>query len=258
MVPGTAAFLLALLLAAVLGPRAPLDARSLPEARTEPHTIRIAHIEQAPPPPPTPVREPDPPAPDLPSVPELPDPPTPAGNRLQSNESLQSGRLWLATGSFPELRATYRRIGFAAYRDAMSALGARFFLYDVSRRRLVAEVDPETGARLPDASRSDLSPWPRDVTRHLSDVVARATDSGASRIVLLPPAELDAALLGSVDAHLRTLTLDPASVRRLDLAYELRDGRLGCEVITAAFDDGSERALDLRVDLSPRMSGEEA
>lgn len=251
--PGAAAFLLAILLTAVLGGRDPLGARREPEETpTAPHTIRIARIEQSP----ASRGEPESPAPALPraGAPEPPNPPTRSADDAWNEERLQSGHRWLASGEFPELRATYRRIGFPAYRDAMQALGARFFLYDVSRRRLMAEVDPASGQRLPGASRSGLSAWPRDVTRHMS----RAIDSEASRVVLLPPVELDAALLGSVDTHLRAHMLDPSGVRRLDLAYELQAGRLGCEVLAAAFADGSERTLSLRVDLSPPRGGEHA
>ena len=37
---------------------------------------------------------------------------------------------------------------------------------------------------------------------------------------------------------------------RIDVAYELVDGRLHCEVLSLGLRDGAERAVGLRIDLS--------
>ena len=71
-----------------------------------------------------------------------------------------------------------------------------------------------------------------------------------SRVILLPPARLDAALLGALDAHLRALGLDPGDLLRVDVAYELRAGNLHCDVLLVAMRDGTERPLSLEIDLS--------
>ncbi|MCZ6823407.1 MAG: hypothetical protein O7F10_10700 [Deltaproteobacteria bacterium] len=203
---------------------------------------------------------------ELPAEPEarpLP-PPRPApspsplrATQVPSSDALERGESLLRSGRFPHLRASYGRIGFEAYRDAMLELGGVFFLFDGKARQPVAEVDPRTGALGGELVRADLSRWPRDVTRHLSEPLRLGQASygpRVSRVILLPPARLDAALLGGLDAHLRALDLDPGDLLRVDLAYELRGGNLYCDVLLVAMRDGTERSLSLQIDLSGGMT----
>jgi hypothetical protein len=167
--------------------------------------------------------------------------------------ALQRGTARLRSGRFPRLRASYARIGFARYRDAVHQLGGAFFLYDAETRRPLARVDPGSGAILDGLELAGLSVWPRDVTRHLPAALASGRErlgQSVDRVVLLPPTSLDAALLGGLDVHLRQLGIEPARVVRVDVAYELHDGRLACEVLTVALSDGKERDLQLHIDLS--------
>lgn len=169
------------------------------------------------------------------------------------SEALERGGALLRAGAFPRLRATYVRIGFAAYRDAVVELGGAFYLYDARARQPLAEVDPRTGSLRDAAVRTTLSRWPRDVTRHLPAALRRGRErygQRVSRVVLLPPASLDAALLGALDQHLRGLGSSAAALLRVDVAYELRADRLHCEVLSVGLSDGSERSLGLRIDLS--------
>jgi hypothetical protein len=66
---------------------------------------------------------------------------------------------------------------------------------------------------------------------------------------------VDAALLGALDQRLAELGLHPNSLLRVDVAYELRSGRLHCEVLAVALRDGSERDLGLWIDLSEGARG---
>jgi hypothetical protein len=201
-----------------------------------------------------------PPAREAPNPPPRPKPrPRPSGIPAQraSNE-LSRGERLLEAGSFPTLRATYRRIGFDAYRDAVLALGGSFFLFDAVERRPLAEIDPRTGAVTSRELREGLSRWPRDVTRH----VPRALERGrrrwgerASRVILLPPAHVDAALLGALDTYLRAQGERGDRLVSVDLAYELRDGRLGCEVLALSLPGGTRRSVGLHVDLSGGAAG---
>ena len=173
-------------------------------------------------------------------------------------EALARGDALLRAGAFPRLRATYIRIGFAAYRDAVLELGGAFYLYDLRARRVLAEVDPHSGLLGAERVPEELSRWPRDVTRHLEGALALGRErygARASRVVLLPPASLDAALLGALDRRLRELGVSSDSLLRVDVAYELGGGRLHCEVLTVALRDGSEHDLGLRVDLSSGERG---
>ncbi len=172
----------------------------------------------------------------------------PEARTVSTEETIVRGRRLLDSGRFPRLRGTYERIGFEAYRGAMERLGARIFFYDGLHRRPVAEIEGELAP-----TSSELSRWPRDLTRHLESELREGRElhgTHVSRVVLLPPARLDALLLGSVEESLQRRGLDPTLLSRLDLAYEIREGRLGCELLTAGMQDGTEVSLGLHVDLS--------
>lgn len=224
--------------------------------REEPKAIRIAAIalpEELPAAPdqePAPARRPDPP-PRPPTDP--PSQPAEKHEVVPSATDLARGEALLEAGAFPRMRASYARIGFERYRDALLALGGSFYLYDRERREILAGVDPRTESVFPAASSPGLSRWPRDVTRHLKgalEVGRSRYGSRATRVILLPPAGLDAALLGALESRLRRLGVDPGSVVRMDVVYELRAGRLHCSVLAVGLRDGGERELDLAIDLS--------
>ncbi len=186
-------------------------------------------------------------------------PPVPVAH-VPEPDTLERGESLLRSGTFPRLRATYDRIGFAAYRDVMLRLGGAFFLFDAKARQPVAQVDPRNGALRGEHVRGGLSRWPRDVTRHLGEPLRMGQASygpRVSRVILLPPVRLDAALLGGLDAHLRALGLDPADLLRVDVAYELRSGELHCDVLRVAMRDGTEHPLSLNIDLSGGATGTE-
>ena len=245
-----AAFGVALVVLLLLSPSL-REQLARPLARSSPapveRRIEIVEIEL----PAEPEARPLPPPRPAPSPPPLP------ATQVPSSDALERGESLLRSGRFPHLRASYGRIGFEAYRDAMLELGGVFFLFDGKARQPVAEVDPQTGALGGEFVRADLSRWPRDVTRHLSEPLRLGQASygpRVSRVILLPPARLDAALLGGLDAHLRALDLDPGDLLRVDLAYELRGGNLYCDVLLAAMRDGTERSLSLQIDLSGGMT----
>lgn len=234
-----AAFGMALVVLLLLSPSL-REQLARPLARSSPASverrIEIVEIEL----PAEPEARPLPPPRPAPSPPPLP------ATQVPSSDALERGESLLRSGRFPHLRASYGRIGFEAYRDAMLELGGVFFLFDGKARQPVAEVDPRTGALGGELVRADLSRWPRDVTRHLSEPLRLGQASygpRVSRVILLPPARLDAALLGGLDAHLRALDLDPGDLLRVDLAYELRGGNLYCDVLLVAMRDGTERSL---------------
>ena len=187
------------------------------------------------------------------SPPPPPEPPAVPVARVAQSEAHPRGESLLESGTFPRLRATYKRIGFSAYRDAVLELGGGFFLFDASARTPVAEVDPRSGAVQSERVRANLSRWPRDVTRHLGETLRLGQERygpRVSRVILLPPVHLDAALLGALDAHLRAQDIETRALVRVDVAYELRGGRLHCDVLTLALRDGTERPVSLEIDLS--------
>lgn len=217
-----------------------------PEREAPSAAIEIASVKLPPRPAPRSVR-PAPPIPPAPPARERAEPVHP------DSELLSRGAELLAEGAFPRLRATYIRIGFDAYRRALVGLGGAFYLYDGRERQPVVEVDGVTGDLGSEGWRSELSRWPRDVTRHLPGALERGRrryGARVSHVVLLPPARLDAALLGAVDRRMRELGLDARSLLHIDVAYELRGDRLECDVLAVGLSDGTERDLGLLVDLS--------
>jgi hypothetical protein len=164
----------------------------------------------------------------------------------------------LSEGRLPKLKADGRRIGFIAYRDAMLALGGGFFLYDALAKRPVAEIDPLTGEVRSETLRSGLSDWPRDMTSLFEPALElgrKRYGSRASRVVLLPPAFIDTTLVTALRRELPLLGVDVDAVVRVDLVYELRDGRLECDVVGVGLRDAGDRALELRVTLSDPIPG---
>jgi len=254
---GGVACAVALAVAWMLAP-VPTLPESTPEAPEIPDAIEIAHIEPPrEPPPPRPAPRPAPPARRPPPVPPpkpAPPPGLPAAAPVTKASAADRARgaALLRAGVFPRMRASYARIGFERYRDAVLALGGRFYLFDAARGQPVAEIDPRTGGirevPLPDTA----SRWPRDVTRHLPDALARGRERygvSVERVVLLPPASLDHALLGALDRHLSEQGT-AARLQRVDVVYELRNGRLYGDVRAVALADGSERTVGLVIDLS--------
>jgi len=169
--------------------------------------------------------------------------------------ALAIGRYRLEEGRYPHQRASYARIGFEAYRDAMLALGGAFFLFDTRSDRVLAQVNPYTlEMRAVDTPASHLSRWPRDVTRHLGAALdapnARRDFGRATRVVLLPPADIDAALVGGLDRALQRMGMNIERVTQVLLTYELTDAGLECEVSKLALRDGTEKPVSLRLSLS--------
>jgi hypothetical protein len=219
-----------------------------PDDRLEEPPIRVA-LAAPPEPERIPEATPDPPRASPPPRSSPAEPPA----VVPDSAALERGAELMESGTFPRLRATYHRIGFADYRDAMLALGGRFFLFDSSERRPVAEIEPRSGAIRGETVRPGLSRWPRDVTRHLASALEegrRRYGARVTRVVLLPPRGLDAALLGALDARLREVGLRPSDALQVSVAYEMRGVRLHCAVVGVTLRDGTERPLPLLVDLS--------
>ena len=268
-----AALVVALLVMICLAPDSERALEIEPDSPASPPlaTIEITRVElPEPQPAPAPVPEPVPmPAPTVKPEPKpepapeakrpKPPPPKPAGVPAKAepvrpgSDVLARGHSLLRAGAFPRLRASYARIGFPRYRDAVLGLGGVFYLFDPGSRQVLAQVDPLTNANFAVVERSDLSQWPRDVTRHLAEALERGRvryGERAGRVILLPPARIDAALLGALDQELRARSLAPETLARVDVAYEMRDGRLHCEVLAVALGEAGERPLDLLIDLS--------
>jgi type IV secretory pathway VirB10-like protein len=204
------------------------------------------------PPPPLPARAAAPPLPTITATAKAA--PRPSLPVLQSTGK----RGELSAGRLPKLKADGRRIGFIAYRDAMLALGGGFFLYDALAKRPFAEIDPVTGEVRSETLRSGLSDWPRDMTSLFEaalELGRKRYGARASRVVLLPPAHIDTTLVTALRRELPLLGVDPDAVVRVDLVYELRDGRLECDVVGVGLRDAGDRTLELRVTLSDPIPG---
>jgi hypothetical protein len=218
-------------------------------------------VEPAPVEPPPPVRQepaPRPPPAAAPRLPTITATARLAPPRSLTGEKAPPKRGDLSDGRLPKVQGSTVRIGFAAYRDAMLALGGGFFLYDAAAKKLLAEIDPLTGEIRSEELRDGLSDWPRDFTPYFEAALAlgqKRYGARASRVVLRPPAYLDTTLVTALRRELPPLGVDVDAVVRVDLVYELRDGRLECEVVGVGLRDAGDRALELRVTLSDSIPG---
>jgi hypothetical protein len=217
----------------------------------------------APPPPPSPPAEPPPAAQAEPAASALPSAPViTATARAAEPREVKAGdtapRSVESPAVLPKVRGSMVRIGFGSYRDAMRALGGGFFLYDAAAKRPVAEIDPVSGAVLSEALRDGLSDWPRDVTSDLASALElgqKRYGPRVSRVVLMWPAALDTALIAALQRELPPLGVAYDEVVRVDVVYELRAGRLECDVVGVGLRDAGDRALELRVTLSDPIPG---
>ena len=223
-------------------------------APTEP-MIALAPVHPAPTP------EPAPPAPRAPIHAEVDEPdvedseataiaPEPVGEAglAMGRELLSSG------GAFPALNATYEDFGsFHEYARSMLRLGARFVV--VRDHRIVGAADVETGALSNFEFGAAFSPIPRDYSHEpalarLGDAVRKRYGPG-SRVKMLLPRDLDAALFGGIALVLAARGEAPDAYSEIQGRYEpATDGRVWFRVESGTRSDGASVALPRLLDLS--------
>ena len=129
-------------------------------------------------------------------------------------------------GSFPAITANYRvNLGFQSYVKSLQSLGARFFIRDRRRRKLVGEVDFHTLYLSPIRHLNGLSPRSRIISSELaaSQYIELANvmfGKSDYQMILLLPLQIDAALIAGMEKALRQSGYDVRNFISLQARYE--------------------------------------
>ena len=129
-------------------------------------------------------------------------------------------------GSFPAITANYRvNLGFEAYVHSLRSLGARFFIQDLARRKLVGEVDFQTLYLSPIRHLVGLSPRSRIISAESAanqyiELANVMFGKGHYQMILLLPLDIDAALIGGMEKALRQSGYDVRDFISLEARYE--------------------------------------
>jgi hypothetical protein len=148
-------------------------------------------------------------------------------------------------GSFPAITANYRvNLGFESYVKSLQSLGARFFIRDRRRRKLVGEVDFHTLYLSPIRHLNGLSPRSRIISSELaaSQYIELANvmfGKGDYQMILLLPLQIDAALIAGMEKALRQSGYDVKNFISLQARYEKDSRGLWLVVVK-----GTHRTLD--------------
>jgi len=148
-------------------------------------------------------------------------------------------------GSFPAITANYRvNLGFQSYVRSLQGLGARFFIRDRRRRKLVGEVDFHTLYLSPIRHLNGLSPRSRIISNELAanqyiELANVMFGKGDYQMILLLPLQIDAALIAGMEKALRQSGYDVRNFISLQARYEKNSRGLWLVVVK-----GTHRTFD--------------
>jgi hypothetical protein len=157
-------------------------------------------------------------------------------------------------GSFPAITANYRvNLGFESYVKSLQSLGARFFIRDRWRKKLVGEVDFHTLYLSPIRHLNGLSPRSRIISSELAanqyiELANVMFGKGDYQMILLLPLQIDAALTAGMEKALRQAGYDVRNFISLQARYENDSRGLWLVVVK-----GTHRTLD-RIPLRVRFN----
>jgi hypothetical protein len=157
-------------------------------------------------------------------------------------------------GSFPAITANYRvNLGFESYVKSLQGLGARFFIRDRRRRKLVGEVDFHTLYLSPIRHLNGLSPRSRIISSELAanqyiELANVMFGKGDYQMILLLPLQIDAALISGMEKALGQSGYDVRNFISLQARYEKDSRGLWLVVVK-----GTHRTLD-RIPLRVRFN----
>jgi len=159
-------------------------------------------------------------------------------------------------GEFPSFTAEYRQtIGVEAYIRLIRRTGGRFFIYETSRKKLVAEIDTAAQRLKHPVRLSELSPRSRDITgegallRYV-DEAARQHGSSEYSVIILFPLEVDAFLIGAMEESLGSIGKSSRDFFSFRGRYEQQGGSLILRVLSGNLKSGSSLAVDITLNLS--------
>jgi len=156
-------------------------------------------------------------------------------------------------GSFPPLTADYRKtLGFTQYARDMAAIGARFFVFDKTRRKLTAEVALDSKEFRPVGILYGLSPRSRELPKEkeLDMFLEEAQrEYGASQytILMLVPAWFDTSLVETIGAEVSKQNLNVDDFSRFLGEYRKNGSSFMLKVHSGILTTGERKPLSATI-----------
>ena len=164
-------------------------------------------------------------------------------------------------GSFPAVTANYRaKLGFQAYVSALQGLGAKFFIRDRNRKKLVAEVDFRTLYLNPVKGLEGLSPRSRIISgesaiRQYIDLAKVIFGKGDYQMIMLLPLRLDAAFIAGTEKALKRSGYNIREFHSLQAIYKKGTRGLSLVVVKGFHKSGRRVPLNLHFNLEDLREG---
>ena len=210
---------------------------------------------------------------------ELPSPPIKAPSKSKKRRSRVISRIYRVNpslvrsgmamvgekgehlGSFPAVTANYRaKLGFQAYVSALQGLGAKFFIRDRNRKKLVAEVDFRTLYLNPVKGLEGLSPRSRIISgesaiRQYIDLAKVIFGKGDYQMIMLLPLRLDAAFIAGTEKALKRSGYNIREFHSLQAIYKKGTRGLSLVVVKGFHKSGRCVPLNLHFNLEDLCEG---
>ena len=159
-------------------------------------------------------------------------------------------------GKYPSFIVDYRKtMGFQRYARSLLRIGGRFFIMDMNRKNLKAEIDIESGSLKEVVNLEGLSPRSRNISNESeTDVYLRTAQKeyGYSNysVVLLLPLTIDSLLIAGMEESLKEVNLSNADFYCFRGLYKKGKDGLVLNIISGRKKDGNSLPLDIAFNLS--------
>lgn len=159
-------------------------------------------------------------------------------------------------GGFPEIIARYRKtLGFYQYFRSINEIGGRFFIMDKDRKRLVAEIDFDSGQLAEIGDLINLSPRSREITGESG--IARYTKiaehyygPSTYSITLLLPLDVDCFLVAGLEEALKEEGLSNSDFICFNGRYKKKADDLVLEINSGRLKNGETKRMKISFNLS--------
>jgi len=159
-------------------------------------------------------------------------------------------------GKYPSFIVDYRKtLGFRSYARSLLSIGGRFFIMDMNRKKIKAEIDMESSSLKEVGNLERLSPRSRNISNESeTDVYIRTAQKkygySSYSVVLLLPINIDSMLVAGMEESLKELSLSNSDFYCFQGIYKKERDGLILNIISGRKKDGETFSLDIAFNLS--------
>lgn len=159
-------------------------------------------------------------------------------------------------GKYPSFTVDYRKtLGFQRYARSLLKIGGRFFVMDMKRKKLKAEIDIGSGTLKEIEDLKGFSPRSRNISSESATYMYLRTAQkkyGHSHysVVLLLPLTIDSLLVAGMEESLKELNLSNTDFYYFRGLYKKGKDGLILDIISGRKKDGNTIPLDIAFNLS--------